>query len=79
MATTKIEEKGTNSGRPTSLKPFAEIALIIVTMPCTEAVCERAFSQMKTLLTDLNGNLSTEMFIAEATIKLAMKYKRKYE
>lgn len=79
MATTTIKEKGTNSGCPTSLKPFAEIALVIVTMPCTEAVCERAFSQMKTILTDLNGNLSTDMFIAEATVKLAMKYKRKYK
>ena len=44
------------------MKPFAEIALIIVTMPCTEAVCERFFSQMKLLLNDHNGKLSTEMF-----------------
>lgn len=75
----EIVEKGTNKGKPTSMQPLAEIASIIVTMPCTEAVCERAFSQMKTIITDLNGNLSSEMFVAEATVKLAMKYKRKYE
>ena len=79
MKLTSFTEKGTNKGNPVSLKPFAEIASIIVTMPCTEAVCERAFSQMKTVLTDLNCNLSSDMFIAITTIKLAMKYKRNYE
>ena len=75
---TLAKKEGLNNGVPISIKPFADIALIIVMMPCTEAVCERAFSQMKNLLTDHNGKLSTEMFVAEATVRLAQKYKRSY-
>ena len=60
------------------MKPLAEIALIIVMKHCTEAVWEHAFSKMKKILTDKNGRVSNDMFIAEATVKLAQKYKRSY-
>ena len=79
IALTEVKEPGLNKGKKTSMKPFAEIALIIVTMPCAEAVCERFFSQMRLLLNEHNGRLSTEMFLAETIVKLSQKFKRKYE
>ena len=40
------------------LKNFATIALVLTTMPGSEAICERRFSKIKHIATDLNTTMN---------------------
>ena len=75
----KVTILGLNSGNPVSWNAFAIICSILLMMPCSEAVCERAFSKMKSILTDLNQNLSMEHFIAIASVKISVAFAKKYK
>lgn len=78
----KIDESITlpqvNGGNPISLSIFSTIALIMISLPASEAMVERAFSQLKAISTDFNKSMETDLFLSLSTIKLCTRYKNKY-
>ena len=68
-----------NQGRAIKCDVFATICLVILTCPASEAMVERAFSQIKAISTDFNKNMKPDLFLALSKIKLALRYKRKYD
>ena len=67
-----------NDGNPISFAALAKIADLIIHLPATEAITERCFSALKRLVSDYNGSMHIDLFIAECKIKMAMRYKRRY-
>lgn len=67
-----------NDGNPIPLDTFSSIALCIISFPASEAMIERAFSQIKAISTKFNSSMLIDFFLAIATIKIAKKYSRKY-
>ena len=67
-----------NGNFPISLNIFATIALILISLPASEAMVERAFSQLKAIATDFNKSTAEGLFIALSVIKLCTRYKNKY-
>lgn len=67
-----------NGGMPISLAIFANIALIMISLPASEAMVERAFSQVKAIVTDFNRSMGKELFLALCSIKLCTRYSKKY-
>ena len=69
---------GINSGRPVSFSFFAAFCRALLTLPASEAMVERCFSQVKSIATDFNKTMKSDLFIALSTLKLTVRYKRKY-
>ncbi|KAK8888285.1 hypothetical protein M9Y10_039351 [Tritrichomonas musculus] len=67
-----------NRGEPIPLKTFVCVALCLITLPASESMIERAFSQIKSIMTDYNKSMLGDLFIALSTIKVTSRYKRKY-
>lgn len=67
-----------NEGNAISLRAFSTAALCIISFPASEAMCERAFSALKSIITDLNTTMKSDLYHALAIIKLVLRYKRKY-
>ena len=67
-----------NGGNPISLSVFATVALILISLPASEAMVERAFSQVKAIGTSFNKSMSNDLFLSLATIKLCLRYRNKY-
>ena len=65
-------------GKTVELKDFSMLVLALISMPASEAICERCFSRIKHLASDLNTNMKPELFESLATIKMAMYYFQKY-
>ena len=68
-----------NNGQSIKLTVFSTIALILISLPASEAMVERAFSQMKAISTDFNKCIAKDLFLALSTIKLCVRIKRKYQ
>ena len=67
-----------NGGQPVSLKTFSTISLILISLPASEAMVERAFSQLKAIATDFNKSTARDLILALSIIKLCVRYKNKY-
>lgn len=67
-----------NDGRPIPLDNFSHIALCLITLPASEAMIERAFSQVKAISTRYNKSMLIDLYWALSSIKIAIKYARKY-
>lgn len=67
-----------NESKPIPLNAFATTILCIISLPASEAMCERAFSALKSIISDLNTSMKPDLYHALATIKLALRYQRKY-
>ena len=69
---------GVNRGHPVSFDVFASFCKAMVTLPASEAMVERCFSQVKSFATDFNKTMKSDLFIALSSLKLSVRYKRKY-
>ena len=49
-----------------------------MSLPATEAMCERCFSQIKAILTDFNRSMKKDLFTALGTIKMCICYDKNY-
>lgn len=67
-----------NGGEPIKLDIFSTIILIIISLPASESMVERAFSQIKSITTDFNKSMKKDLFISLSTIKLCLRYRKKY-
>lgn len=67
-----------NDGRPIPLDNFSHIALCLITLPASEAMIERAFSQVKAISTRYNKSMLIDLYLALSSIKIEIKYARKY-
>ena len=70
---------GYRSSAPVSLLNLWKIAVALTTLPASESICERCFSQIKHLASDLNSSMKPELFEALATVKMASYYMNKYQ
>lgn len=70
---------GYRFGAPVPLLNLWKIAVALTTLPASESICERCFSQIKHLASDLNSSMKPELFEALATIKMASYYMNKYQ
>lgn len=66
------------SSKRYSMLKFWQIGISLVTMPASEAICERCFSQVRRLTNDWNKNTSVDLFEALATIRLATHFLEQY-
>ena len=62
-----------------SIKNLATIAMALLTLPASEAINERCFSQVKHLVTKYNRSIGSELFADVSTIKIASLFKEKYQ
>lgn len=69
---------GVNGNAKVPFKLFTFISLAIISLPASEAACERCFSQIKTILNEFNISMKEDLFTSLATIKICMRYKRNY-
>ena len=69
---------GINGESPVSFANFAIACKGLVTLPASEAMVERCFSQIKSISTDFNKRMKIDFAIALSTLKLAIRYRRKY-
>lgn len=67
-----------NEGHPITLDTFSRIALCLITLPASEAMIERAFNQVKSISTRYNKSMLIDLYLALSSIKIAIKYARKY-
>ena len=67
-----------NGGHPIPLNVFATTALVLISLPASESMVERAFSQIKAIATDFNKSMKNKLFLSLATVKLCLRYKNKY-
>ena len=74
----KVIIQGINHEQPVSYFDFAMVCKALISLPASEAMVERCFSQVKSISTDFNRSMKSDIFIALATIKLTSRYKRKY-
>lgn len=58
---------------------LSKIALRILTLPSTEAICERVFSQLKLIHNHLRIVLKSEVLDALLNIKLKLPCEKEYE
>jgi hypothetical protein len=63
---------------PSEWSGFSIVAKAIITLPATEAVCERLFSQVKAMETDYNEKMKPDLVQARARIKMAVRYRAEY-
>ena len=73
-----IRIRQVNANHPIPLNVFATTALILISLPASESMVERAFSQIKTIASDYNKSMKNDLFISLATIKLCFRYRNKY-
>lgn len=57
---------------------FAEIAIPLTSMPCSESINERCFSSLKKIVSKFNKQMEPKTFVAIATVKMATRFLRKY-
>ena len=69
---------GINANKAIHFRSFALVCLAIVSLPASEAMVERAFSQIKSIASDFNKSMKSDLFIALSTLKLTIRYKRRY-
>ena len=69
---------GINKGNPVPFSTFAMFCRCLVSLPASEAMVERCFSQIKTLSSDFNKSMKSDLFIALASLKLFVRYRRRY-
>ena len=67
---TKITDKIFTSTGTLAMKELSQIALRILSLPASEAICERCFSQLKLTHSHLRTNLKTDLLDALLRIKL---------
>jgi hypothetical protein len=79
MRSKRVVIPGFHSGCPVSLSNLWKIGVALTTLPASEAICERCFSQIKHLASDLNTSMKPELFESLATIKMASYYFNKYQ
>ena len=73
-----IRIPGLNGEEPVSFSSFAIACKALVTLPASEAMVERCFSQVKSIATDFNKRMKIDFAIALSTLKLAIRYRRRY-
>ena len=69
---------GINEEKPVRFHNFAIVCKCIVSLPATEAMCERCFSQLKSITNQFKKSMKDDLFTSLATLKLCARYKRKY-
>ena len=67
-----------NESEPIPLKASAATILCIISLPSSEAMCERAFSALKSIISEFNTSMKPDLYHALAKIKLVLRYQRKY-
>lgn len=78
METRSFSKPDLNGGNEISFVYLAKIARILINLPATEAITERCFSALKRILSDYNGSMKKETFLAISMVKMALRYKRRY-
>lgn len=73
-----IHIAGINNELPVDFTSFAKLCKALVSLPASEAMVERAFSAIKSITNDFNKSMGLDLFIALSTLKLTVRYKRKY-
>ena len=73
-----IQIPGFQNGRAIPLNNLWRIAIALTTLPASESICERCFSQIKHLANDLNHRMASDMFESLATVKMATYFMNKY-
>jgi hypothetical protein len=66
-----------NDNKPITLRSFCRLALSLITLPASEAMTERCFSTIKCIESHKNQSIKQDLYFALATIKIALRYKRK--
>ena len=74
-----VQILGFQEGRKIHLQNFWRIAVALTSLPASESICERCFSQIKHLANDLNCSMNKDLFEALATIKMASYFINKYK
>ena len=65
----RIQIPGFQNGRRIPLCNLWRVVVALTTLPVSESICERCFSQVKRLTSDLNRNMKPELFESLSTIK----------
>ena len=65
----EVKIPNANKGKAISLRAFLTAVLCIISFPASEAMCEKAFSAIKSIITDLNTTMKSDLYHALAIIK----------
>ena len=79
MKFTNVQIPGFQDERKIPLQYLWRIAIALTTLPASESICERCFSQIKHLASDLNCNMKSDLFESLATVKMATYFMNKYK
>ena len=70
--------QGCNGDAPIPCFMFARIALCLTSLPASESMVERCFSQLKSISTDFNKRMKKDLFLGLGQVKMCLRFERKY-